>query len=135
MRERIIQKTGRVREYMKLVKKLQPDCDKKFSVDPIYRGALLHYLYLMADTCIALAELVIKYKSLRLPQSYHESFDILGDAGVLDPKFAYTFGRIAGFRNFLAHDYEQVQSEIICNDVLGQLDEVEVFLAQIEETL
>jgi uncharacterized protein YutE (UPF0331/DUF86 family) len=37
----------------------------------------------MADSCIAPAELVIRLKGLRAPQSYHEAFDILGDHNIL----------------------------------------------------
>ena len=135
MKERIKQKIGRIQEYLKLIDGLEADCQEKFQSDPIYRGALLHYLYLMADTCIALAEQMIKLKSLRAPQSYHEAFDILGDAGVLDANFAYSFARIAGFRNFLAHDYEQVQAQVICTDILGQLSDVEEFLHQIKKVI
>ncbi|MEJ2684518.1 MAG: DUF86 domain-containing protein [Candidatus Sulfobium sp.] len=71
-------------------------------------GALLYYLYLLADSCVSLAEMVIKKKSLRIPQSYQEAFDILGEGGVLEPAFAFDFAKIAGFRNFLAHDYEKM---------------------------
>ena len=133
MTERIRNKIGKIREYLSLIITLAPDCDHKFNKDPVYRGALLHYLYLMADTCIAVAEQTIRLHSLRPPQSYHESFDILGKAGILEPDFAYSFAKIAGFRNFLAHDYEEVKAEIICRDILGQLEDVEKFLYQLEQ--
>jgi uncharacterized protein YutE (UPF0331/DUF86 family) len=73
-----------------------------------------------ADSCINLAEMLINQQELRPPQSYHEVFDILGEAGVLDAEFAYSFAKIAGFRNFLAHDYETVDAEVICQQVLRQ---------------
>lgn len=41
-------------------------------------------LYLLADSCIVLAELVIEYKNLRIPQSYSEAFDILGENKILE---------------------------------------------------
>jgi len=40
-------------------------------------------LYLIAGTCISLAERMIKVESLRSHQSYHEAFDIK----ILDPDF------------------------------------------------
>lgn len=133
--ERIRQKIGRIREYLKYLEKLKENCEKRFISDPIYRGALLHYLYLMTDTCIVLAEMIIKRMDLRPPQSYFESFDILGENGILDKEFAYSFARIAGFRNFLAHDYEKVDAKRMCTDALGKLPEVEQFLTQIEQAL
>ena len=132
-RQRLQQTSARIKEHLTLIHSIKDDCKNKFNTDPIYRGALLHYLYLMADTCITLAEQAIRFKQLRHPQSYHEAFDILGEAGILDREFAYSFAAIAGFRNFLAHDYERVEAQIICNDVLSKLDDVEKFLKQIEK--
>ena len=106
--ERIIQKIGRINEYIKIIENIKDECEKRFDTDAVYRGAMLHYLYLLADTSIVLAEMTIKKKNLRTLQSYSEAFDILGDNGVLDSEFAYSFAKIAGFRNFLAHDYDVI---------------------------
>lgn len=133
--ERIRQKVGRIREYQSLVRSLKDDCLERFEVDPIYRGALLHYLYLLADGCIGLAEQVIRHRNLRPPQSYHEAFDILGEQRILDPRFAYDFAKIAGFRNFLAHDYERVDPRFVCDQILAGLDDIDSFLEQIESAL
>ncbi len=130
--ERIRQKIARIREYHTLVRGLQDDCLERFTVDPVYRGALLYYLYLMVDSCIALAELVIRYRGLRAPQSYHEAFDILGEHNILDPKFAYEFAKIAGFRNLLAHDYERLDPGVICGQILPKLEDINIYLQQIE---
>ncbi len=133
--ERILQKIGRIREYLDLIQSMKDECDKRFVDDHLYRGALLHYLYLMTDTCIALAEMIIKQKKLRIPQSYQEAFDILGENGILEPAFAYDFAKIAGFRNFLAHDYEKIDAKVVCKSVLSKVGEVKVYLEQIEKTL
>ena len=133
--ERIYQKIGRIREYHALVSSLEDNCLERLNADPIYRGALLHYLYLLADSCVSLAELVIKHRKLRLPQSYHEAFDILGEQGLLDSSFAYDFARIAGSRTFLAHDYERTDPRFICEQILSKLDDVHSFLEQIERAL
>ncbi|MFO7761973.1 MAG: type VII toxin-antitoxin system HepT family RNase toxin [Thermodesulfobacteriota bacterium] len=133
--ERIVQKTGRIREYLDQIQSMRQDCEKRFETDPIYRGAMLHYLYLLTDTCITLAAMVIKQKKLRLPQSYQESFDILGDNQILEPGFAHDFAKIAGFRNFLAHDYENVNKAIICRNILSQMEKISNYLEQIEKNL
>lgn len=132
--ERVIQKIGRINEYLKIIDTIKDECDVKFDKDPVYRGAMLHYLYLLTDTCIALAGMVIKKKNLRIPQSYAEAFDILGDSGVLDAEFAYSFAKIAGFRNFLAHDYETIDSGVICTKVLASLTDIRKYIRQIQES-
>lgn len=133
--ERLRRRIARIREYHALVRGLQDDCLERFTVDPVYRGALLYYLYLMADSCIALAELVIRHRGLRAPQSYHEAFDVLGDANILDPGFAYEFAKIAGFRNLLAHDYERLDPRVICGRILPKLEDVGIYLQQIEAAI
>jgi uncharacterized protein YutE (UPF0331/DUF86 family) len=71
---------------------------------------------------------------LRIPQSYAEAFDILGESGVLDADFAYSFAKIAGFRNFLAHDYETIDSGVICTKVLSSLTDIRKYIRQIQES-
>lgn len=132
--ERINQKIGRIKEYLSLIRSIKDECLSRFAVDPIYRGAILHYMYLLSDSCIALAELVIKYKNLRVPQSYSEAFDVLGESKILDSSFAFSFAKIAGFRNFLAHDYEKVEAEFICKEIISKLGDIETFAEQIKRS-
>lgn len=132
--ERILQKIGRINEYIRIVESLKGECSARFEADVVYRGAILHYLYLLADTSIVLAEMTIKKKNLRTPQSYAEAFDILGDSGILDSNFAYSFAKIAGFRNFLAHDYDTIDSGVICNKILASMEDIQIYVQQIRKT-
>ena len=133
--ERIRHKIGRIREHLQLLRSIKDQCEERFASDPIYRGALLHYLYLLSDSCIVLAEQVIKYRGLRASQSYAEAFDILGDNNILDKHFSYDFARIAGFRNFLAHDYEKVDGAFVCAQILARLDDVDTYIEQVSKAL
>jgi len=133
MTERIRIKIERVREYEKILKDMRKDCEKKFLKDPIYRGALLHYLYLISDSCISLSEAVIRDKGLRTPQSYSETIDILCENKILPSDFAYEFAKIASLRNFLAHDYEKIDYLRICRDALQKLGEIEEYIKFIEK--
>ena len=132
MTERIRAKIERVKEYKMILQDLKADCTEKFLKEPIYRGALLHYLYLIADSCISLAELVIRDKGLRVPQSYHEAIDILGENNIIPPEFGYEFAKVASFRNLLAHDYEKIDYLRICNEALEKLGDIEKYVNYIE---
>jgi len=131
MQPKITAKIAKLRYYLKLLNEYKLDCNDRFLKDPMYEGALLHYLYLVSDGCITLAEMVIKIKSFNSPQSYYEAIDILGENNILPREFAYKFAKIASFRNFLAHDYEKIDYLVICNDVLKKLDEIEEYLEYI----
>lgn len=135
MIERINQKIARINEYISLINSIKDKCLTKFQSDPIYRGALLHYLFLMTDSCLSLAEIIIKHKKLRTPQSYSDAIDILGENKIIDQDFAYDFAKIAGFRNFLAHDYEKIDPEIICSGLIPGIEDVETFIEQVRNSL
>ena len=114
---------------------MAPECLEKFSVDPIYEGAILHYLYLISDSSISVAEMVLKTKNIAVAQYYSETIDLLGEHDVLPRAFAYEFSRIASFRNFLAHDYEDVDAKVICEQTLEKLEDVELYLTYIEKAI
>ena len=135
MLHKITTKIARIRYYVKLLSEYKDECKERFLKDPMFEGALLHYLYLASDGCITLAEMLIKHRSLQSPQSYYEAIDILGENGVLPKEFAYNFAKIASFRNFLAHDYEKIDYLVICEDVLNKLEEIEIYLEYIEDSL
>ncbi len=135
MQHKIDKKIAKLNYYLKLLHEYKPDCKKKFLSDPMYEGALLHYLYLVSDGCITLAEMIIKYKSLSLPQSYYEAIDTLGENGIIPKEFAYNFAKIASFRNFLAHDYEKIDYLVICEETLNKLSDIEEYLKYIEKYL
>jgi uncharacterized protein YutE (UPF0331/DUF86 family) len=133
MQHKIDKKISKLKYYLKLLKEYKPDCKKRFLSDPMYEGALLHYLYLVSDGCISLAEMIIKNKALNSPQSYYEAIDILGENEIIPKEFAYNFAKIASFRNFLAHDYEKIDYLVICEEVLDKLAEIELYLHYIEQ--
>lgn len=132
MQHKIEAKISKLRYYLKLLHEYKPGCKEKFLSDPMYEGALLHYLYLVSDGCIALAEMIIKQKSLSSPQSYYDAIDILGENNLIPNEFAYDFAKIASFRNFLAHDYEKIDYIVICDEVLSKLGDIEKYLEFLE---
>ena len=135
MLHRIENKIKAIEEILVTLEELKDGCEDKFLQDKIYRGALLHYLYLAADSSIALAEMIIKHKNFKISNSYYESIDLLGEYGVIPAEFAYDFARIASFRNFLAHHYERVDYKEICKNSLQKLDDVNIYLSYIKKYL
>ncbi len=135
MLHRIEEKILSIEELLETLDELKPDCDEKFLTDKIYHGALLHYLYLISDSSIALAEMVIKYKNIKKSNSYYESIDLLGEYGVIPANFAYEFAKIASFRNFLAHHYERVDYKEICENTLNKLEDIRLYLKYIQKSL
>ena len=135
MLHRIESKIIAIENLLDTLEELRPDCNDKFLTDKIYHGALLHYLYLVADSSIALAEMLIKYKDIQKSNSYYESIDLLGEYGVIPANFAYEFAKIASFRNFLAHHYERIDYKEICENTLSKLDEIRLYIKYVKASL
>jgi len=131
----ILKKIDKITQYIKILQEYKKECKSRFLSDYTFRGALLHYLYLMSDSCIVVAQKVLKYKNIDMAQSYYEAIDLLGEKDILPKEFAYEFAKIAGLRNFLAHDYEDVDYLIICDEVLKKLEDVKKFLEYIKKAL
>jgi len=135
MQHKIESKIKRVRYYLSLLDTYKSDCQERFKSDAMFEGALLHYLYLASDGCIALAEMMLKHKSIGASQSYHEAIDTLGEYNIIPKEFAYDFAKIASFRNFLAHDYEKIDTLIICEEALNKLGQIKEYLDYLQHSL
>jgi len=135
MLHKIKMKIEKIEKYLDILEDFKVDCKKRFDEDVKFEGALLHYLYVVSDSCISLAEMVIKYKSFRTTQNYFDSISILGEKKVLPREFAYDFAKIASFRNFLAHDYEDVDYIYICEQVLDKLEDIKQYLDYIKKAI
>ena len=135
MQHKIEAKIKKIRYYVSLLNEYKVDCKERFVKDPMFEGALLHYLYLASDGCISIAEMLLKHKNIGASQSYFEAIDTLGEQNIIPREFAYSFAKIASFRNFLAHDYEKIDYVVICEDALNKLGEIEEYLQYVEKSL
>lgn len=135
MLHKIETKILKIEEILLFLEDIGKDCKGKFLTDKMYQGALLHYLYLIADSCIVLAEMMIKYKNIPKSESYYQSIDLLGEYGVIPAQFAYDFAKIASFRNFLAHHYEKIDYKVVCEDTLAKLGDIKMYLQHIKRSL
>ncbi len=135
MLHRIEKKIFSIEENLNFIDSIKSECEERFVKDKLYQSALLHNIYLVADSSIALAEMVIKYKKIPKSESYYESIDLLGEHNIIPAEFAYDFAKIASFRNFLAHHYEKIDYQQICKQTLDKLDDIKTYLNYIKINL
>lgn len=96
--------------------------------DPMLHGAVERELYVLAQAVIDLAEAVVAFKNLRKPTTMREAFDILAEANLLPKEFVERFIGIVGFRNALAHDYEELRLDVLYDVLQNKLLQIEEFL-------
>ena len=124
----------KIEQTLRFLKEFSSDCHKIIE-KKIEGDALLYNLYLLSDRVLRLAEVVCKYKNAGYPDSYSGFIYRLGDIGILEKEFAYEFASIAKFRNVLAHQYEEIDKQKICDEMQSNLASVEKFLHQIKNAI
>lgn len=86
-------------------------------------------LQIAIEVCVDVAEHVIADRRLRVPATYAETFEILGDVGLLDAALRDAMMRMAGFRNVIVHEYTRVDSAIVVDVLQNRLGDFARFRA------
>ena len=97
------------------------------------KGAVERYLYLATQATLELGEAFIALRKLRKPSIYSETFEILKEADIIDNELAEKLVNMVGFRNAIAHDYEKLDLDIMCDVLQNKLIDVENFVKSIEK--
>lgn len=126
-------KISYILKHIAVAKSYQRHNLKEIEQDVKLRGAIERELYVISQAVIDLAEALIAYKKFRKPTTMREAIDILGEEHVLPVSFIGEFDGIVGFRNALAHDYEDLKLEVVHDVLQNKLTLVETFLRYIRE--
>jgi len=84
-------------------------------------------LQMMIEICADIANHIIADQGLRTPQTYAETFQILGQNGILSPDKSQVMEKMAKFRNIVVHQYETVDAEIVVMILKKHLGDFEEF--------
>jgi len=125
-------KISYIEKHLAAVREYRVEAADDLEKNPMLRGAVERELYVLAQAVIDLAEAMVAYKSLRKPTTMREAFDILAEANLLPKEFVERFIGIVGFRNALAHDYEEMRLEVVYDVLQSKLPHIEEFLSYIQ---
>jgi uncharacterized protein YutE (UPF0331/DUF86 family) len=130
-RDVIENKISSTRKYLGVLERYKGYSKAQVYEDIDLKGAVERYPYLAAQSAIDLAEALITFKNLRKPTTMAESFRILQEAGMLPAELAENLVRMTGFRNILAHAYEDVDPDILYDVLQKRLTNLAEFLDKI----
>jgi len=65
------------------------------------------------QACIDLAQIIISEHNWSLPDTYRESFNILGQKKVIDKSISEQMKNMCGFRNIAIHEYQNLDLKIL----------------------
>jgi uncharacterized protein YutE (UPF0331/DUF86 family) len=86
-------------------------------------------LQMSIETCIDVANHLIADRKLRVPGTYAETFDVLAEAGLLDPTLHAVMVRMCGLRNLIVHDYARLDPSRVIRILREGLDDFLKFKA------
>jgi uncharacterized protein YutE (UPF0331/DUF86 family) len=98
--------------------------------DTQFRQSLIELnLQRAVQASVDIANMVIAKEGLGLPNSYRQSFEILGRHQVISEPLLKTMVSMVGFRNIAVHDYQTIKPEIVAAIVSKHLVDFEAFYA------
>lgn len=131
----ITDKSSAVRKYLTILARYEKLSAAELERDDEKRGAVERYLYLAVQATIDLAEAFIAFREFRTPTTFSEAFGVLQENKIIAHDLAEKLENMAKFRNLLAHDYEDMNYEIVTQILRDDLTDIESFLKKIAEAL
>ena len=136
MKERIKDKIKQIEEFIGTLSEIKPLTFEDYMSDLKTKAACERYAQKIIEAIIDLTYLVIKERKWRLPEGDEQAFDILIKNKILSLELGKKLQDAKGMRNFLIHQYGEVDDEIIFNAINEELEkDIAEFLNKIEENL
>lgn len=94
-----------------------------------------HAMLLAIQASIDIATAMAVMKTPRRPDTYRETFHVLGNFGILPEDLSNEMARLAGFRNNLVHDYSGLDTKQVFKVLLDEGKTLETFRNSVKEFL
>jgi uncharacterized protein YutE (UPF0331/DUF86 family) len=97
--------------------------------------AVILHLWQAVQVVIDLAVSACLHWDLGAPPSYAEAFRRLAGDGIIDDALAVRLGRAAGFRNVIAHAYDELDMSRVFRAASKEPADLEAFLSVLRDRL
>jgi uncharacterized protein YutE (UPF0331/DUF86 family) len=124
-----------IKKYLSILNNYKNTTVEDLQNDFTLRGAVERYLYLAVQATIDLAEAVISYKDLRRPSTFSESFEILNEHNIISKGTKTNMIQMARFRNRIAHDYGDINYNIVHDILTNRITDIDIFLEEISRKI
>lgn len=126
--ERVGDLFGTLRQALGLLRDLRGMDENTFASDDHKQSSAKYNLIIAIEVAIDVANHLISRRAFRAPQDYADTFQVLGENGVLEKDFVEELKKMARFRNRLVHMYWKVDTPELWRIVQERLDDFERFI-------
>lgn len=121
MSERIKDKICEIEKYLEELEEITPNSFEEYKADFKAKAACERYAEKIIEAIVDLAFLVIKERGYSIPENDKQIFEIISKNKVISEDLAEKLMEAKGMRNILAHEYGEVDDEIIFNAIGEEL--------------
>ena len=79
------------------------------------------------QAALDMANYVIRLKKLGIPQNARESFQLLGDNGLVSAPLTGSMKKMVGFRNIAVHEYQKLNIDILKSVIENHINDINGF--------
>ncbi|MFC1741897.1 DUF86 domain-containing protein [Nanoarchaeota archaeon] len=118
---RIDDKITEIDGYLGELLSIVPDDFREYISDKKTKAACERYFEKIVEAVVDLAFLVVKETGLMIPEDDKEVFDSLAEDKLISRELALRLKEAKGMRNILAHQYGNVDDEIVFQSITKEL--------------
>jgi len=134
MNKRTKGKIEEIERYLNELGEIKPNNLKEYIKDFKTKAACEIYTERIIEAIIDLAFLVIKEKRFQVPESDLHAFCILSENNIISSELSEKLQNAKRMRNILAHEYGEVDDEIVFHSITEELErDAMEFIKRIEK--
>ena len=130
-RDLLLRKLADLDEYLGQVSEYRDITIDQYRGDWKTQRIVERTLQMAIEMCVDIVNHVIADRGLRVPATYAEAFEVLGEAGLLDAARRDAMIRMSKFRNVIVHDYARVDPAIVVRILREHLEDFAQFKAAV----
>lgn len=124
---KIIRKFEKMDEYLHYLAELQKVNESEFVSDYHFFGLAERYLQLSIEIILDIGKMTVILIGLRRPENNQDTISILFNAGIISAELASRMSGIAGFRNILVHEYENIDRAVVYRKLKTNIKDMDDF--------
>ena len=123
----ILRKLSQLQEFTAQLREYQTVTAGQYAAEWKTQRIIERTLQMAIEVCLDVAGHIISDKGYRIPNSYADTFAVLFENRVIDENFLFALEKMARCRNFIVHNYDKIDAEIIVGILKKNLPDFEAF--------
>jgi uncharacterized protein YutE (UPF0331/DUF86 family) len=130
-RDLVLRKLADLDQYVTQVGEFRGITTEEYRRDWKTQRIIERTLQMAIEVCADVANHIIADRNLRMPSTYAEAFEVLGEAGILIAAQREAMVRMSGFRNLIVHEYARIDPAMVVRVLRERLGDFAAFKAAI----